>query len=82
MYSTYNEGKSVAAERFIKTLKNKIYKHMTTIGKNAYIDDLDDIVKKYNNTVHGSIKMKPQDVTDDSFIEYLEKTNEQILNLK
>ena len=77
MYSTYSEGKSVAAERFIKTLKNKIYKHMTTIGKNAYIDDLDDIVKKYSNTVHGSIKMKPQDVTDDSFIEYPEKTNEK-----
>ena len=46
MYSTFNEGKSVVAERFIKTLKNKIYKHMTTIGRNVYIDDLDGIVKK------------------------------------
>ena len=52
MYSTFNERKSVVAERFIKTLKKKIYKHMTAIGKNVYIDDLDDIVKKYNNTVH------------------------------
>ena len=56
-YSTFNEGKSVVAERFIKTLKNKIYKHMTTIGKNVHFNDLDDIVKKYNNTVHSSIKM-------------------------
>ena len=77
MYSTFNEGKSLAAERFIKTFKNKIYKHMTTIGKNAYIDDLDDIVKKYNNTVHSSINMKPKDVTDDSFVEYSEETNEK-----
>ena len=58
MCSTYNEGKLVVAERFIKTLKNKIYKHMTYIGKNVYFNVLDDIVKKYNNTVHSSIKMK------------------------
>ena len=77
MCSTNNEGKSVVAERFIKTLKNKIYKHMTTIGKNVYIDVLDDIVKKYNNTVHSSIKMKPKDVTDDSFVEYSEETNKK-----
>ena len=51
MYSAFNEVKSVFAERLIKTLKNKIHKHMTTIAKNVYIDDLDDIVKKYNNTV-------------------------------
>ena len=47
MYSTYNEGKFVVAERFIKTLKNKIYKHTTTISKNVYFNILDDIVKKY-----------------------------------
>ena len=52
MFSTYNEGKSVVAEIFIKTLKNKIYKHLTTIGKNVYFNDLDDIVNDYNNTVH------------------------------
>ena len=77
MYSTYNEGKSVVAERFIKTLKNKIYKHMTTIGKNVYIDVSDDIVQKYNNTVHSSIKMKPKDVKDDSFVEYFEEINKK-----
>ena len=58
MYSTFNEGKSVVVERFIKTLKNKIYKHMTTIGKNVYFNVLDDTVKKYNNTVHSSKKDK------------------------
>ena len=70
MYSTYNEGKSVFAERFIRTLKNKIYKHMTTISKNVSFDVLDDIVNKYNNTYHKTIKMKPEDVKDDSFGEY------------
>ena len=52
MYSTYNEGKSVVAERFIRTLKNKIFKQMTAISKNVYFDVLDDIVNKYNNTIH------------------------------
>ena len=80
MYSTFNEGKSVVAERFIKTLKNKIYKHMTTIAKSVYIDDLDDIVKKYNNTVYSSIKMKPKDVADDSFIEYPEENWTYLIN--
>ena len=59
MYSTYNEGKSVVAERFIRTLKNKLYKHMTATGKNIYYDVLDDVVNKYNNTKHSTIKMKP-----------------------
>ena len=63
MYSTYNEGKSIVAERFIRTLKNKIFKHMTAISKNVYFNVLDDIVNKYNKTVHRSIKMKPIDVT-------------------
>ena len=70
MYSTHNEGKLIFAERFIKTLKNKIYKHMTTIGKNVYFNFLDDIVDKCNNIIHSSIKMKPKDVTDDYFIEH------------
>ena len=78
-YSTYNEGKSVVAERFIRTLKNKIFKHMTAISKNIYFDLLDDIVNKYNNKVHKTIKMKPVDFTDDSYAEYNEK---KILNLK
>ena len=67
MYSTYNEGKSVITERLIRTLKNKIFKHMTAISKNVYFDVLDDIVNEYNNTVHRTIKMKPVDVTDDSY---------------
>ena len=82
MYSTLNEGKSVVAERLIKNLKNKIYKHMTTIGKNVYFNDLDNIVDKYNNSIHSSIKMKPKDVTDIKYVEYSEETNKKVLNLK
>ena len=55
MYSTHNEGKSAIAERFIRTLKNEIYKYMTSISINVYIDKLDDIVHKYNNTYHSTI---------------------------
>ena len=66
MYSIHNEGKSVAAERFIRTLKTKIYKHMTSVSKNLYIDKLDDIVGEYNNTYHRTIKMKPVDVKDNT----------------
>ena len=72
MYSTYNEEKSVAAERFIRTLTNKIFKHMTAISKNVYFGVLDDIVDKHNNTVHRTIKMKPIDVTGDSYAKYNE----------
>ena len=68
MYSTHNEGKSVVAERFIRTLKSKIYKYMTSISKNVYIDKLDDIVNEYNNTYHTTIKMKPIDVKDNTYI--------------
>ena len=66
IYSTCNEGLSVVAERFIRTLKNKVFKHMTTISKNVYFDVLDAIVNEYNNTVHNTIRMKPIDVRDDS----------------
>ena len=69
IYSKYNEGKSVVAEKFIRTLKNMIFKHMTSISKNIYFDVLDDIVNKYNNTVHRNIKRKPTVVTDDSYAE-------------
>ena len=82
MYSTFNEGKSVVAERFIKALKNKIYKHMTAISKNVYFDVLDDIVDEYNNSYHRTIKMKPRDVGDDSFAEYNEESNEKDLKFK
>ena len=66
MYSTHNERKSVVAKRFIRTLKNKIYKHMTAISKNVYFDVLDDIVDEYNNNYHKTITMTPIDVGDDS----------------
>ena len=75
MYSTCNEAKSVVVERFIRTLKNKTFKHMTAISKNVYFDVLDDIVNKYNNTVHRTIKMKPIDVMDDSYAKYNEDFN-------
>ena len=68
MYSIHNEGKSVVAKRFIRTLKNKIYKCMTSISKNMYIDELDDIVDEYNNTYHKIIKMEPIDVKDNTYI--------------
>ena len=81
MYSTHNEGKSVVAERFIKTLKSKIYKYMTSISKSVYIDKLDDIVDEYNNTYHTSIKMNPIDVKDIHTLILVKKLR-KILNLK
>ena len=71
MYSAYNEGKSVVVERCIRSLKNKIFNHMSAVSKNV----LDDIVDKYNNTVHRTIKMRPIDVTSDSYAEYNETFN-------
>ena len=70
MYSVHNEEKSVVAERFIRTLKNKIYKYMTAISKNVYINKLDDIVGEYNNTYHRTTKMKPVDVKDNTYIDF------------
>ena len=78
MHSAHNQGKSVVAERFIKTLKNKIYKYMTSISGDVYIDKLNNIVNKYNNTYHKTIKMKPVDVEDVIFNIIMIKT----LNLK
>ena len=72
MYSTYHEGKSVVAERFTRTLKNKLYKHMTATGKNIYYDVLDDVVNKYNNTKHSTIKMKPIDVKNNKRVHIIE----------
>ena len=77
MYSTNNEGESVIAERFIRTLKNKIYEYMTSISKNVYIDKLDDIVKKYSNTYHTLIKMKPVDVKDNTYIDFKKEVNDK-----
>ena len=76
MYSTYNEGKSVVAERFIRTLKNKLDKPMTASGNNVYYDVLDDIVNEYNNTKHNTIKMKPKDVGNNKRV-YIDEHNEK-----
>ena len=77
MYSTYNEGKSVVAERFIRTLKTKLYKQMTATGKNVYYDVLDVAVSKYNNTKHSTIKMKPKDVKNDNKRAHIDEHNEK-----
>ena len=69
MYSAHNEGKPVVAERFIRTIKNKIYKHMTSISKN-------DIVNEYNNTKHRTTKMKPIDVKDNTYINFGKEVND------
>ena len=66
----HNEGKSVVAERFIRTLKAKIYKHMTLVSKNVYINKLDDIVNEYKNVYHRTIKMKPLDNEDNTYIDF------------
>ena len=68
MYSTHNEEKSVAVERFIETLKNKIYKHMNSIPKNVYIGKLDDIVNEYNIAYHRANKMKSNVVNNDIYL--------------
>ena len=77
MYSTFNEGKSVVAERFIRTLKNKLYKHMRATGKSVYYDVLDDVVNEYNNTKQNTIKMKPKDVKDGNKRVYIDEHNEK-----
>ena len=69
MYSIHNEGKSFVAEKFIRTLKNKICKYMTSISKKVYINKLDDLVSEYNNTYHRTIKMKSVDVKDNTYID-------------
>ena len=81
MYSTNNAGKSFVAERFIRTLKNKIYKYLTSISKNVYIDKLDYIVSEYNNTYHSTIKMKPIDIKGNRFINADKEVNDRELNL-
>ena len=74
MYPIHNEGKSVGAERFIRTLKNN---NMTAVSKKFFIDVLDDIVNKYNNTYHRTITMKPIDLKPDYFAKYNEESNEK-----
>ena len=74
-YSTHNEGKSVVAEIFIRTLKNKIYKYMISISKNVWIDKLDDAVNRSNNTYHSTIKMKPADIKSRTYIDSSKEIN-------
>ena len=73
----YNEGKSVVAEIFIRTLRNKIYKHMTAVSKNVYFDVLNNIVDKYSDTCHNSIKMKPIDLKSNSYAESNDESNDK-----
>ena len=75
IFSTHNGGKSVVAERFVKTLKNKIYKYMTSISKNVHIDKLDDIINKYNNTYHSKIRIKPGDVKASTSFDFNVENN-------
>ena len=72
MYLMHNEGKSVVAKRFIKTLMTIMYKYMASISKNVYINKLDDIFNEYNNIYHKTIKMKPVDVKDNTYIDSME----------
>ena len=69
MYSAHNKLKSAVAERFIRTLKNKICKYMISVSKNVYIDKSDDIVGKYNNVYHSTIKMKPANLKSSTYID-------------
>ena len=82
IYSTHNEGKSVVAERFIRTLKNKIYKYMTSISEKVYFEKLDDIANKYNNTYHRTIQMKPLDVKPRTYIDSSKEINDEDLKSK
>ena len=77
MYSAHIEGKSVVAERFIRTLKNEIYKYMTSISKKVYIDKLDDVVNKYSNTYHRTTKMNPVDIKSSTYIDFIEEINDE-----
>ena len=77
MYSTYNEGKSVVAERFIRTLKSKIYKYITAVSKNICFDVLDDIINKYKSTYRRTIKMKAINVKSNFYAEYNVDSNEK-----
>ena len=82
IYSTHNEGKSIVAERLIRTLKNKTYNYMTSISKNVYIDKLDDMVDKCNNTYHNTIKMKPVDVKSSTYIDSNKENNDKDFKYK
>ena len=65
-----------------RTLKNKIYKYMTSVSKNVYIDKLDNIVHKYNHTYHSTIKMKPADVNSSTSIDFDKKNSKEDAKFK
>ena len=73
----HNEENSVITERFIRSLKNKIYNYISSISKNVYIDKLDEIVNKCNNTYHRRIKVKPVDVNPNIYIDFSKKINDK-----
>ena len=77
MRSIHNEGKYVVPERFIRTLKTKIYKYMTSVSRNVYVNKLDDIVREYDNTSHRTIKMKPVDVKDNTYVYSKKEVNDK-----
>ena len=77
MYSTHIEGKFVVTKKFIRTLKIKIYKYITSISKNVYIDELNDIVNEYNNKYHRKITMKPVDVKGNAYIGFGKEINDK-----
>ena len=80
--SKHNEGKSIVAERFIRTSRNKIYKFMTSILKNGYIDKLDEIINKYINTYHRTVKTKPVDVNPSIYIDFNKENNKKSPKVK
>ena len=82
MQPIHNEGKSVVAKRFIRTLKTKIYKCITSVSKSVYIDKIDDIVNEYNNTYHRTNKMKPVDVKNNAHIEFSKEVNDKFPKFK
>ena len=82
IYSIHNEGESVVPKRFIRTLKTKIYKYMTSISKSVYIDKLDDILNRYKNTYHRTIKIKPVDVKDNTYIDSMKARSSKEVNNK
>ena len=77
MYFIHNEGKSIVAEKFIRTLKTKIYRYVTSISKNVYIDKLEDIVNEYNNTYYRTVKIKSVDVKDNTYFNFKKEVNDK-----
>ena len=77
IYWMDNEGKSVFAERFVRTLENKVYQYVISKSENVYIDTLEEIVNKYNNTYHRTIKMKSADVNPSMYIDFNKENSKE-----